>query len=373
MGASYSWHSGARGLTPRWPLTPALLADELFSSWLVRTALAHGCPPLSLTCAVWPGFRAWSRDLDRGPNQCRLVALAEATGLSAQELLACTLTPAARSLLFAAEVPPVGVWPWILVLGYRNRAHVGGLQCCPDCISQPVPHYLIQGRLAWHTACPLHRVQLIDHCPHCLAPLQPELLLPGGTLSRCHCCAKLLGSCPRTPFSSPALAFQLFADKSRDRSVAFGRIELSFPEWMLVARVMIGFLQMAAKYCSAEATRFFRSMDIDASTFRSTPTGLPFEYLEPAERAGLLGNVWTIMCAGPERFMDLAASASLPASLLPIPARRVPKVLLSMKSVLKAHPRTALDRHSYEQPRNQRQVLRMWLRLQRRMHRNGVE
>lgn len=373
MGSSYTWHPGARGLRPRWPFTPPLLADELFSSWLARTALAHGCPPPSLTYAVWPRFRAWCRDLDRGPDQYQLRALAEVTGLSVQVLSASTLRPVAQSLLFPAESLPVGTWRWILVLGCRNRSHAGGLQCCPVCIGQPLPHYVIQDRLAWHTTCSLHGVQLIDHCHLCLAPLQPELLLPGSTLSQCHRCGKPLDSCRRALLSPSALAFQSFVDESLGRAVPFGQAELSFPEWMQVARVMIGFLQNTARSCSAEAARFFQAMDIDVSTLCPTSTGMPFEFLGPAERAGLLGNVWRIMCAGPDRFMDLAADASLPASSLALPAKGAPEVLTTMASVLKTHSRDTLDRKNREHPRKKREVLRMWLRLQRRMRRNGVE
>lgn len=372
MGSPYSWHPGARCLAPHWPLSKPLLADELFSSWLVRTALAHGCSPSALTYAAWPGFRAWTRDLDRGPGQCRLMALAKTTGISVQELSASTLRPVAQSLLTAAETLPVGVWPWILPLGCRNRSHAGGLQCCPDCIGQSDPHYLIQSRLAWHTSCQRHGVQLIDRCHSCFAPLQPALLRPGGSLAHCHRCGRPLGSCQRVALSPHALAFQLFADDSRHGPVAFGQTKLSFSEWMLIARVMIGFLQAAARYLSAGALHFFQSMGVDVAALRPTSLGLPFEYLGPGERAGLLGSVWVIMLAGPEQFMDLAAAASLPASSLEIPAKGGPEVLIRMASVLTSHARITPDRHPREHSRNQLEVLQMWRRLQRRMRRNGI-
>lgn len=371
MGAPYSWHSGARGLAPRWPLTPPLLADELLSSWLVRTALAHGCPISSLTYAVWPRVRAWTRDLDRGLDHRRLIALAGITDLSVSQVAAATLAPAARSLQFASETLPIGTWPWILALGCRNRSHAGGLQCCPECIADQTPHYLIQGRLAWHTACTKHQVQLIDRCPHCFAPLQPGLLLPGASICRCHRCGGPLGECQRIPSKPSALAFQTHVDRSRGHTIAFGRVELTFSEWMFVARVMIGFLQGAARYCSAEAAGFFRAIGIEPSNLQPIATGLQLEYLGPAERAGLIESVWAIMRAGPERFMDLAANASLPASILPIPAKGSPDILVRMASVLKKRTRARKDKPDHRYPRQQREVLRMWLRLQRRMRRNG--
>lgn len=373
MGTSYSWHPGARGLTPRWPLTPPLLADELLSSWLVRTALSHGCSPTTLTSAAWPSFRAWSRDLDRGVAPDQLSVLAQATGLPVQQLTASTLKPIVESLLEVGQPPRAGIWPWFLVLGYRNRLHAGGLQCCPECLKQPMPHYSIQARLAWHTGCPLHRVQLVDQCHHCHAPLQPERLLPGEELSQCHHCGKPLSLCPRELFSDPAFAFQSFADECYGRSATYGQVELSFSDWMKVARSLIGLLQTAARYHSGEAAQFFEALGIDAATLHSSSTGLPFECLRPAERAELLGNVWMIMRAGPDRFMDLAKQASLPSSWLPLPAQGAPAVLINMASVLTVHSRGTPTRRGCEIPRHPRQVLRMWLRLYRRMRRDGIE
>ncbi|MDR6356848.1 hypothetical protein Q3H58_003519 [Pseudomonas psychrotolerans] len=302
----------------------------------------------------------------------QLAVLAQATGLLAQQLTASTLRPIAESMLGVGRLR-VGIWPWFLVLGYRNRLHAGGLQCCPDCIEQPMPHYSIQARLAWHTGCPLHSVQLIDQCHHCLAPLQPERLRPGGELSQCHHCGKSLCSCPRELLSAPALAFQSFADECYGRSVAFGQVELNFSEWMKVARALIGFLQMAARYCSGEAARFFQALGIDVATLHSSSTGLPFECLRPAERAELLGNVWMIMRAGPDRFMALAKQASLPASWLSPSAQEAPAVLISMASALTVHSRGTPMRRGYEPPRSPHQVLRMWFRLHRRMRRDGIE
>ena len=39
--------------------------DELLSSWLIRTAIAQGCQPLTLTHKIWgKSWRPWTSDLD---------------------------------------------------------------------------------------------------------------------------------------------------------------------------------------------------------------------------------------------------------------------------------------------------------------------
>ncbi|RPD94881.1 hypothetical protein EGN69_01465 [Pseudomonas monteilii] len=91
MEASYTWHPGAHCLKPRWPLTPPILPDELFSSWLIRTAHAHVCSPSTLTASAWPKSHAWAVDLDRWHSWADFKALSGIVGMSPQTLLACTL------------------------------------------------------------------------------------------------------------------------------------------------------------------------------------------------------------------------------------------------------------------------------------------
>ncbi|WP_084488308.1 TniQ family protein [Pseudomonas sp. CFII64] len=372
MGTSYSWHPGARGLRSRWPITPALLPDELLSSWLVRAALAHGCSPESLTSTAWPGYRAFCRDIDRGMENGRLSALVKATGITYRELSSSTLQSAVQSLLGTENQYPVGVLPWILVLGCRKQFHAGGLQCCPDCMDLPDPHYVIQNRLAWHTVCPAHHVQLIDHCDHCYAALQPALLHPGALMSNCHQCGKGLSSFHRLPAAPQALAFQMLVDRSCGKPMCFGNIELCFRDWMSTARAMITFLQTAARHPSANVERFCEAIGFDPAWRQRTLSGLPFEYLRPGERARLLGNVVVIMQAGPEKFMEMAINASLPESILPLPVSNAPRLLIHMASVLTKHPRKTTSQTCHKPSHDQRQVLRMWIRLQRRVRRNDI-
>lgn len=372
MEASYTWHPGARCLNPRWPLTPPILPDELFSSWLVRTAHAHGCLPHTLTSVVWPGTNAWILDLDRVHSWANKEALASMTGLSAQDLLASTLWPIVQLLHPNPVVKRASQLPWILPLGCRSRSHAGGLLCCPRCFLDPLPYYRQQYRLAWHTACPWHRVLLIDRCPDCYSAMQPGRLRVDHPLSRCHHCGHLLGSACSEPAIESALAFQAFADAASHSTTVYGRVPLSFSEWMCIARVMVSFLKNATRIPTAGSRQFCQAIGVDSSQLRSSSLGLSFEYETPAERAGLLGQAWVIMQAGPERFMELAAEASLPVTAFPLPAFGVPEILMQMVSSLSQHTPHKPGRPGLRHTRAPLEVWRMWHRLQRRTRRNDI-
>jgi len=369
--ATYTWHPGARCLNPRWPLTPSILPDELFSSWLVRTALAHGCLPSTLTSAVWPGTRAWTCDLDRVHPWSNMGALGSMAGLSAQTLMASTLRPIIQ-LLYSNPVVQRSLWPWILPLGCRNRSHSGGLLCCPRCIMDPVPYYRQQYRLAWHTACPWHHVLLIDRCPSCNSALQPGRLRVDRSLSECHHCGQSLGSASLVPAVEPALTFQAFADAASQSTILYGQVPLNFSEWMCIARVMVSYLEIVTRQPSAGLRLFCEAIGVDLAQLKSSALGLPFEYATPAERAGLLGQAWVIMQAGPERFVELAVEAELPVTAFPLPAISGPEILMQMVSVLSQHGPHTIGRPSLRHTRAPLEVWRMWHRLQRRMHRNGI-
>lgn len=371
MDAPYTWHPASRGLNPKWPLTPQLLPDELFSSWLVRTALVHACTPETLTDNAWPGSRIWCTDLDRSVGESRLALLRHLTGVSAEDLMASTLFPVACGLHPEAFLQTSNLWPWILVMGCRNHFHAGGLQCCPECMDGSVPHYLIQARLAWHTCCPLHRSLLVDRCPRCFSALQPGLLHVGDSLAQCHHCGGQLSACAHRPCPEEALAFQGFADGLFGRSTAFGQAEVSFGEWMFIARVIISLLRSIVRHPTASSRLFCRLLEVDLDGVPVSSLGLPFEFLEPAERCALIGPVWVMMRAGPERFIESAKEASLPHSQLPVPVRDAPEILTHMASALTCRSRRSPDSTDHPHTRDPLAVWQMWSRLQRRIRRDG--
>jgi len=236
----------------------------------------------------------------------------------------------------------------------------------------PVPYYRQQYRLAWHTACSRHQVLLIDRCPSCNSALQPGRLRVDRSLSECHHCGQSLGSASPVPAIELALAFQTFADSASQLTILYGRVPLSFSEWMCIARVMVSYLKIVTRQQSAGLRQFCEAIGVDLEQLKSSVFGLPFEYATPAERAELLGQAWVIMRAGPERFVELAVEAELPVTAFPLPAIGVPEILKQMLSVLSQHSPHKLARPSPRHTRAPLEAWRMWHRLQRRIHRNGI-
>ncbi|WP_205941149.1 hypothetical protein, partial [Pseudomonas viridiflava] len=92
---------------------------------------------------------------------------------------------------------------------------------------------------------------------------------------------------------------------------------------MFIARAMVSLLQVLVRQHSKRSIEFCRLMNLEGY-LDATPsaTGLPFEFLSPADRSVLLGFVWAIMQAGPERFIESASEVSLPVSVFTLPSGR---------------------------------------------------
>lgn len=201
-------------MTRPWAIHVAMLPDELLSSWLVRVALAQGCDPMHLTGSLWPRWRAWTVDLDRGLRADRLAMLAARSGLDASRLEAAMLHP-----LLALVAPSVrseqAMWPWVLAVGSRNRRRYGGLQFCPSCLAEDMtPYFRRVWRLAWHVGCMRHDTLLADHCGRCRAPVEPHRVRAGDvTLCRCPSCGHDLRESTTVSVCPDALAFQGLADQ----------------------------------------------------------------------------------------------------------------------------------------------------------------
>lgn len=201
-------------MTRPWTIPVHLQKGELFSTWLARAALAQGCDPIHLTGALWPSWRAWTIDLDRGLSAERLGVLVARSGLSEAVLESSTLRPL-LALVAPGSSPGLANWPWVLSQGSRNRRRYGGLQFCPGCLAEDrTPYFRRAWRLAWHIGCERHGGRLVDHCDSCHAPVEPHR---SGAENRTLCCCPSCGFDLRRAGSKPAcleaLAFQATADR----------------------------------------------------------------------------------------------------------------------------------------------------------------
>ncbi len=366
----YRWRARADPVNALWPLVPALLDDEVMSSWLVRCALCHGCEPVTLTTDVWPDFRIWCLDPDRKLSKEHLIALSRRAGMTIESLDASTLRPLQQKMTGTAFFQK-GIAAWFLCLGVRNRRRSGGLQYCPQCFAEEVPHYLIQDRLAWHTVCSIHHVGLLDHCECCHAPLCPQLLSPPELdLGRCHRCGYELRLASPGGVEEDALRFQLATDALFFAVPQFyGQQRLALNQWLALAKWMIGVLRAGASAHSSCTNSFFEGLGVSHKNLVSPSTGLAFEYLPPSERGILLANVWRMIQAGPEQLLKLARRDDIRPSLLIPRTASLPTALAELRSVLKPQRQNHDVKNHTEQPLSPDRVLMRWQRLLRKFER----
>lgn len=366
MDTSYSWHSGTDRVASRWAVPVRLLPDELLSTWLTRAALAQGCDPLVLTGELWPGWRVWTVDLDRGINDDRLLILEQASGVPVQAFQAASLRPIARQIT-AGSLDDLSVWPWILTLGARNRKRRGGLQYCPACLSEDrIPYLRLQWRLAWHTCCPHHQISLIDLCPHCGVPIEPQrLCAPDVHLAVCTTCkGELRGVEGKSPVPG-AISFQEWADEVvKGRQGQYGDQILSAAEWFQLARYFVGLLRRAIP--RQGLGHVVEELGVDVTTLIPPATGLALELLPVPERASLLAGAWHLLQAGPGRLLEACQSASLEASSLR-GQQPDPPCIEALLQDLPVKVVARKRRGEMTGPRSQQAVRRMFARLKRKV------
>ncbi|MGG5283635.1 TniQ family protein [Pseudomonas viridiflava] len=364
MAATYSWHPRVDLTAPLWPCAQPILEDELMSSWLVRTALAHGCSPLTLTNSVWPRWRAWSTDLDRGMGTVRAAQLAHLAGCATTDIEACSLAAASR-LITSTRKTTLGTLPWLLARGSRNLRCAGGLQICPRCFSQSIPYYRINARLAWHVACPLHLVRLVDRCPNCCIALQPHRLTPpADSCAHCHQCGVALADAPVVPMTHAEFGFQLGVDHHLQK-YASGDTQITPQAWLYQATRAISFLRAAARHHSASTERALASLGISMTSLPIS--GLCLEMLSVADRARLLGYVCVIMTTDQEQLAELLKECPVSCTsfyLQQSTAALSARTLRAQTNVNPSHERASGP------PNSPLAVQRMWIRLWRRFLRD---
>lgn len=371
MVAAYTWHPRVDVANARWPLARNLMEDELLSSWLVRNAFAHYCPPLVLTGHLWPRWRCWTVDIDRGLTLEHAQRLSKAAGLSESEIASCTLRHIAHDIS-PWLIDKAAIWPWILSVGQRNRRHAGGLQCCPLCLEEGIPYYRLSWRLAWHTCCEKHLVSLMDSCPFCGVPLQPHRIeLIGADLAKCFCCGqRLLPELETLSFEPAALAFQIEAD---DCLGGDSRMSSEFgepPQWFYHSRFVWGMLRASANRSTRAASRFREYFGI--GDLRAPISGLPMEMLPVSERMRFLSAVWKVMAFEPGAIYDAILESSLTRTATCLPVGECPASLRTViDSLPLARPYTKTHPPTTKQATSRAVVMKKWSRLKRKILRNG--
>lgn len=201
--------------------------DELFSSWMVRAALANGLRVNQLARVLVGGHRhrqLFSGDPDRGIWHQPIDALAKLT--DTDPVVAYKTCLRAYEGYLWSHRSNNGPWRHVLPLadGERKAAHCG-IQYCPQCLAQDErPYFRRSWRLTFSVVCDWHRCELCDRCPHCGAAIRLHRVDVGvlryeKTLSLCRCshCQASLSDIKVVPASYELVNFQRLLLASLDR------------------------------------------------------------------------------------------------------------------------------------------------------------
>lgn len=357
---------------PRWSIPVPVLPDESISSWLTRAALNQGCDPLTLTGAVWPKWRVWTVDPDRGLPPERSDSISKVSGVPVCDLQAAALRPAAERIA-GRRLPARIIWPWVLALGTQNRSRRCGQQFCPICLAEgPQAYFRRSWRFAWHTSCDAHHVELFQRCCSCGAIVVPHALMAEDRhLTVCSNCKHYLSLCDPRPADSRALTFQRSADSALVTGVArIGDAIRPAHEWFALARLYVSLLRIGGRSRNSRLANALRALNVNLGEALPLSTGLSLELLATNERVELLGQTSLLLDRSPEAVGIALSKAGVGYTAICYDDHKLPD---SAKGLVIGLPRVGVTRRARmraprsRSPKSRRQVLASWARLKRKM------
>lgn len=356
-------------MKPRIIRTPVMQPDESLSSWLIRTALFHGCEPMVLGWRIWDKYRIWTVDFERLMSDVLLEKLAQATGVDIGRLDQALLVHTAQQQTSHFN-PENAIWPWVLCQGIRNRKKSLGQSYCPQCLNEKNGYLRREWRMAWATTCSQHQVKLQDCCPECGFLFNPHKLSGLekyiGTCSQCKCdFRQYAGIAAQSSFQ------ELAQGAIASGYASYGNLTLEAPEWFALARAFILMLRRAARYPNGSFARIFAELGVDAEKMVLPKTAGTFEWLPIDERHHLLQYCFKIMQHPLATFTDLAHSHGLTSNALlyTVSEDNLPVSLQPLLQSLPTQTKTHQVRESNEEPMSEACVMRKWARLQRKVDR----
>lgn len=276
------------------------MEGECLSSYLARSAHAHGLPAYRFCRLFWPARQIWNRDVDRDPDRQWLSEIASETGADPDALVRATLR-LYRSAT-CADTSATGDTPLALSYGVFHRKRTRyALQFCPICLNEGNRWFKIRWRLGFVLRCDRHGTPLLDACPHCDGPLVPHRA-PWLDILRCAHCGRRLDNSPiRSSIQLDAFRNELISMQGRlDNLSDMGRVEtpmgeMPFGETVLTIRALI-----AVSISSFRFPELQRALAVPELAL--TPGRHVFEHSRTADRAIILGTVERWISGWPESF-----------------------------------------------------------------------
>mgnify|MGYP000462158113 CR=1 FL=1 len=354
----------------RWPIAVEFKEDESLSSWLIRSALSLGCDPIVLTGWLWPKWRAWTFDLDRGLNTDKISELVKCSELNRSMFEAASLLSSA-SKFSARDLPRHGVWPWIQALGARNRLYRGGTQYCPLCFDCDLtPYFRKHWRFSWVTACHKHAVQMIDRCPGCHMPIESHRLqaLDTAVLSQCPSCCFDYRSSPILPATTETTEFQRTALMVKnDGGVTICGSVVSTHEWFDLCKHLLLLIRRSVYLPKSTLAIAIRDSCPGAPIISSDNLILQLELLNVGARTDLLASLHHLL-NNLEAFSKNLESAGALSTCLVDKGGRIPISLhFLFDALIKPDPRIYGSRILRPtKAKSKGTVMKSWVRLKRK-------
>ncbi|MDQ1835286.1 TniQ family protein [Massilia scottii] len=286
-----------------WVFKLAPYPDELLSSFLIRTAHAHGVSPHRFCRAFIPGVQIWTRDIDVSAAESTLSHIATQTGLSAASLREMTLPP----MISGVDAPPryrssIG---WINAIGIYHRVRTRfGLQYCPHCLATE-PAFLRSWRLSFVVACAKHGCYLLDRCMSCQRPIAQHR--QGFDITKCYHCGASLSRVVSGPSMldvglNHALEVQhIFQNWAARTAVAIGDItatrEQFFAGAMLIMQVMKEKMRSHAQ--------------LRAGNWCDSESSMQLRFAKRMTRTQLCSDVYQIVAEWPVNFLHFASASGM--------------------------------------------------------------
>lgn len=295
-------HCQARVASRPWSIQLPSIPDELLSSYLARSAHAHGLHPMRFVAMYFPGRQVWTRDIDRQAPAGLQDEVARASGLTIDAVKTMTLVSYLPSANRQANVDS-GALSWCTSVGMHGRWRTRhGLQYCPRCLHAQGA-FLRTWRLAFAFACPVHGLMLEDCCSVCGAPI--VLHRTRHALSNCHCCGASLGAitCRDTAMVPEALRVQArFLGFCGQERIDINGSNVENAEFFWGLRILMKILREKMHSHSTEFHVQDRLVLDCYEPLRSSPAPM---------RLRLCANVLDVLEQWPDKFLNIAKATNM--------------------------------------------------------------
>lgn len=170
-------------------IIPQPQPDELLSSWLTRTAFAHGYPLTTFISLFLKhdGSTLSRVDIDFKEDPILFEKLAQKSRLSYEQIY-CMSLRSEEGYLFESDH---GLYPPKQIQKLKDKRTHNGLIFCPKCLAEDThPYYRKQWRYHYYNTCTKHKVFLIDRCGTCQERVRITKMKVSETLTFCSKCGR---------------------------------------------------------------------------------------------------------------------------------------------------------------------------------------